>query len=624
MEESFSWQIEKLKEDIFSLMESGVGAKKKNVSQKDENSAIALDILNTLWKTGEEGNLCVRVKPEWKNFLKLKPPAFVLEKSGNEEWVYFEKTFKTKTELETLLRERIASGSKTEIDLSKADSILRNLETKSFALKKGQAKAILSSLSSSFQIISGGPGTGKTTVVAFILQILKELGQLPSPEDIALAAPTGRAAQRLTESIQENLKRLEDSDENQFLRGQTIHGLLSYKPSLNGFYYNKDRYLPHRLIIVDEVSMVDLNLMFSLLQAIPKNQKSKGDEIPFRLILIGDPNQLPSVEKGAVLSDFLTVLELQKGNFVSKLEESNRQKPNKKGQVSKIVTLSEEILRYSSENLNLGTRIDDSFPKTDQIGENTNYPSEVVWFQNPSAKDPNVLSRDEVIEQLWNRFFFPQILRIAEWKVDDQKDWNGSEFFDTFQKELGKFRCLTVFRNGYWGVESIQSKLMNFASQDLYRKGHSPTVNSLHPKRLAKKLYFAGLPILISQNDKSRKLFNGDIGIVLRMKNTGELRAVFPIENRLYPFALDTLPEHEPAFVMSIHKSQGSEYDTILIYLPEGPDSDESSKSDRLLNRQILYTGITRAKKQVILAGNPSTWELGLQNNQIRNTGFRI
>ncbi|EMG02117.1 UvrD-like helicase domain protein [Leptospira borgpetersenii str. 200701203] len=108
------------------------------------------------------------------------------------------------------------------------------------------------------------------------------------------------------------------------------------------------------------------------------------------------------------------------------------------------------------------------------------------------------------------------------------------------------------------------------------------------------------------------------------MESTGELRAVFPIEGKLLPFALDTLPKHEPAFVMSIHKSQGSEYDTILIYIPDHPESQEKERSHRLLNRQILYTGITRAKNQVILAGNPKTWETGIANSQKRNTGFKI
>ncbi|TGM58437.1 exodeoxyribonuclease V subunit alpha [Leptospira adleri] len=615
MEELFSSWTEKLKEDILLLSE--LESKNKTQSKHpEEDSKILLNILNELWEAGEDGNLCIPVQKEWKNFLKTKPPALVVEKIGNKEWVYFEKTFRTKTELETLLEERIRGNIRTRSDLVKAESILKKLESKSFDLKKGQVRSILSCLSSSFQIISGGPGTGKTTVVAFLLQILNELGELPPAEEIALVAPTGRAAQRLTESIQENLKRISDSDQNRFLRGQTIHGLLSYKPSLGGFYYNRERFLPHRLVIVDEVSMVDVNLMLSLFQALPKDRS-------FRLILIGDPNQLPSVEKGAVLSDFLSVLESENGNHISRLEESNRQKRNSKGEVSKIVTLAEEILKYDPENLNLGTRIDDAFPKTDTIGENVVYKTQVVWLQNSSKTDPDVLTRDEVVEQLWERIFLPQILRISSWKINDGREFTDSNFVRTFQNELGRFRCLTVFRKGYWGVESIQNRIMNLAAQDFYGRITSAPVQNLFPKRLAKRLYFVGLPILITQNDKSRKLFNGDIGIVLRTGNTGELRAVFPIDDRLYPFALDTLPKHEPAFVMSIHKSQGSEYDTILIYLPDGGES-AATNFHKLLNRQVLYTGITRAKNQVILAGNPKTFELGIENIQKRNTGFRI
>ncbi|RHX87134.1 exodeoxyribonuclease V subunit alpha [Leptospira stimsonii] len=615
MDELFQSWTEKLKEDILLLSELESN-QKTGTKRAEADSKVLLDILNELWKAGEEGNLCIPVQKEWKTFLKTKPPALVLEKIGNEEWVYFEKTFRTKRELEILLQEIIRDTRQIESNVEEAEKFLKALEARSFNLKKGQVRSILSCLSSSFQIVSGGPGTGKTTVVAFLLEILNELGELPPTEEIALVAPTGRAAQRMTESIQENLKRISGTDQNQFLRGQTIHGLLSYKPSLGGFYYNAERYLPHRLIIVDEVSMVDIYLMLSLFQALPKNHS-------FRLILIGDPNQLPSVEKGAVLSDFLSVLESKSGNYISKLDESNRQKRNSKGEVSKIVTLAEEILRYEPENLNLGTKIDDTFPKTKTIGEHSEYESQVVWLQSASKSDPNTLTRDEVVEQLWEKIFLPQIYRISSWKIEDGKEFSDPDFISTFQNELGRFRCLTVFRNGYWGVESIQTKIMNLAAQDLYIRNTSTPSQNLFPKRLAKRLYFIGLPILITQNDKSRKLFNGDIGIVLRMGNTGELRAVFPIDNRLYPFALDTLPVHEPAFVMSIHKSQGSEYDTILIYLPDNDESTDSN-SHKLLNRQILYTGITRAKNQVILAGNPKTWEFGIENTQRRNTGFRM
>lgn len=155
----------------------------------------------------EEGSLCVPVKKEWKEVLKSKPPGLIVDKFENGEWAYFEKTHRSKTDLENLLKERIQNHVPPKIDRHRAEEILKDLESKSFPLKEAQTKAIHSCLNSSFHIVSGGPGTGKTTVVAFLLEILNQLGQLPPPEEIALVAPTGRAAQRLTESIQENLKK---------------------------------------------------------------------------------------------------------------------------------------------------------------------------------------------------------------------------------------------------------------------------------------------------------------------------------------------------------------------------------------------------------------------------------
>lgn len=164
--------------------------------------------MNSIWEATQEGSLCVPVKQEWKKILKIKLPGLVVDRFENTEWVYFEKTYHSKIELERLLKERIENDVSVNVDTDRVEKILKDLESKSFSLKKNQKKTIFSCLNSSFQIISGGPGTGKTTVVAFLLQILNELKQLPSPEKIALVAPTGRAAQRLTESVQENLKKI--------------------------------------------------------------------------------------------------------------------------------------------------------------------------------------------------------------------------------------------------------------------------------------------------------------------------------------------------------------------------------------------------------------------------------
>jgi exodeoxyribonuclease V alpha subunit len=145
-------------------------------------------------------------------------------------------------------------------------------------------------------------------------------------------------------------------------------------------------------------------------------------------------------------------------------------------------------------------------------------------------------------------------------------------------------------------------------------------------KKLANYLYYTGLPILITENDGNRKLFNGDIGLVLPVIDKGfvELRGVFAINQKLVSFALDTLPTHEDAYFLSIHKSQGSEYENLLIYLPPINKDIENESNNLLLNRQIIYTGITRARKPVYLCGSEETWITSLKRFQNRITGFQL
>ncbi|BDA78372.1 exodeoxyribonuclease V subunit alpha [Leptospira kobayashii] len=604
--------VSRLKEDLEKLKHNS-----SYVAEREQSlfgSTELENILTELWLSEEEGNLCIPIKKEWESLLKSKPEGLILETKGKEKLLYFEKTFKAKKALEEKLKERLAFVSKTKLDEDRISAFLEKSEGKPDAihLKEGQKDAIFATIRNPFQIISGGPGTGKTTVVAYILAILKELGMLPEGDRIALAAPTGRAAQRLTESIRENLNKI-NSAKDDFLRGQTIHSLLAYKHYLGGFYYNKDRYLPHDLIIVDEVSMVDLKLMRSLLEALP-NPKQK----PIRLILIGDPNQLPSVDKGAVLGDFLSVLE-EKGKFISKLTESNRQKVGKNGETSKIIELADFILKNESADLKKNVSIGNDLKKTNEIGESVSYPSEVVWFQSKNGSSNQ--SRDEILLQVWKQYLFPQVKRISEWKIKNHTEIKEKSLYDKFSLELKKFRCLTTFRSGYWGVEGIQEKLASLAQLEL-RSQTKNISDSIYKKHLAERLYYSGLPLLITENDRNRKLFNGDIGLVMKLGE--ELRAVFPIDNELYHFALDTLPKHEAAYVLTVHKSQGSEYDTVFFYLPDRLDTDPNEKANRLLNRHILYTGLTRAKEQVILAGNTASWDFGIKNTTERLTGFQI
>jgi exodeoxyribonuclease V alpha subunit len=610
-----------------------------HINKKDLQ--VVYEIYFSLFQAQSLGNLAVDLEKSpnipiaWEKLESLKIPGIILKKIQNQKLIFLEKTYSLKLELENLLKSQIEDTQESIHNSDSIKAILSELELEiqiqkpNFALNDGQIESIISSIIHPFQIISGGPGTGKTTVVAFLLKILERLGELPQNDKIALLAPTGRAAQRLTESIQENLSLFKNHSNSSIsnldtshLRGKTLHDLLSFNPNTNQFYYNKERYLPHRLIIVDETSMVDLKMMVALMNALPPRDQK------FKFILIGDPNQLPSVEKGSVILDFMESLK-RKNSFVSELKISNRQISNNQGKKSKILTVAEDIIDLKKSNLD--SKLPDSLKKesfsiVESINLNSTEKEEIVWLDIPSSN--NSIKRDILLRLLWENIFLKQIESITEWRINSNSDLKSKELLQKYFMELNRFRCLTIFRKGYHGVDQLNHQIESFAKKDLYPKKGSITKFdwTIKRKKLANKLYYTGLPILITENDRNRKLFNGDIGLVLPIgkENSVELRAVFAIDNQLSSFALDTLPSHEDAYFLTVHKSQGSEYEKLLMYLPPIDNEEDKTNNNQLLNSQILYTGITRAKKQVYLFGESESWQMALLNSMTRLSGFEI
>ncbi|MCW7492513.1 exodeoxyribonuclease V subunit alpha [Leptospira sp. 2 VSF19] len=537
---------------------------------------------------------------------------FYIETIGNERRLYFQKTYKEKIHFEEKVKSLILTNKenekKTNFEIERIESIISELESQfKNPLAKEQKQAVIESIISSLRIIAGGPGTGKTTVVSFILKVLDTLKKLPNTNRIALVAPTGRAAQRLTESLQKNLSHFQNTKElTSSLRGQTIHNLLKFFPETKNVYYGEKRYLPFDLIIMDETSMVDMMLMNLFLDSVSEKT---------HLILLGDPNQLPSVGQGEVLADLLTEFKKQK-NFVSELKTNHRSSAS--SEFSKFA----ELVKTSFDSSNTNT----SFPHPKiltSLGQNPN--DDFIWLQKETPKPKDVMpfkdwKGEELIQFLWKDFFLPTAIvsTTLHWKKEDLLENDHKE---TLEKIISDYRCLSILRNGYYGIEALQSRILELAKKQLTSSHTNP--QNIEYRHLAKSFYFEGMPIIIKRNDPTRKLFNGDIGLVLKIDS--ELRAVFSIENRLYSFALDTLPEHEPAFFLTIHKSQGSEYNTVLLYLPPINSFDSiDTKEVPILNRRILYTAVTRAKKRVILLGNFETWILGLTTFQKRNTGVRL
>ena len=443
-----------------------------------------------------------------------------------------------------------------------------------------QKFSAITALLKDFCVITGGPGTGKTHTVAKILALLLAQNNCGNLR-IQLAAPTGKAAVRLQDSIKQVKKELNCSDEIRAMipeEAATIHRILGTIPYSPYFRHNTDNPLEVDVIVVDEASMVDLALMTKLTSALPSNSK---------LILLGDNNQLASVEAGAVLADICgsTLEQYYTQEFVERIEGLYRQKleirtieTNKSGIKDCIVRLQKSY-RFESQK---------------GIGA-------LSQFVNSGEADHaiDVLQSDQYPDVTWHDLtdhILPDILHEFG-KISDSK--NIAELFNQFER----FRILCALREGPFGVKAINAQVEQF----IKRK------NNIKQN----ELWYAGQPILITENDYSLNLFNGDLGIVFpNDDNDNELRVFFPGPDgalrKLRPFRL---PVYEIAYAITVHKSQGSEFDKVIMILPD--------KDSPILSRELLYTGITRAAKQVEVLSNEQVFRAAVSRKTKRTSGLR-
>ncbi|HOC54119.1 MAG TPA: exodeoxyribonuclease V subunit alpha [Verrucomicrobiota bacterium] len=434
-------------------------------------------------------------------------------------------------------------------------------------------------------IISGGPGTGKTRTVVVLLALLIE--QQPAMR-IALAAPTGKAAARLQEAVKSakaTLSCKETIKERLPAEASTIHRLLGSIPDSAYFRHDARNPLPFDAVVVDEASMVDLALLAKLVAAIPPSA---------RLILLGDKDQLASVEAGAVLAElcdgggqhrfsdqFLAEFNLLTGQKLPSQPVAARasdladclvelRKNYRFGEQSSIYRLSRAVNEGNSERALEVLR-----ESSDPIG------AQVSWKPLPApaalkeALKPHVLSH------------YKDYLKAAD----------PTQTLQAF----GRFRILCAVRNGPYGVES-----MNRVVEEILAEAGLID---------ARALFYAGRPVMVVRNDYNLKLFNGDIGVVLA-NEVEELRACFVgPEQTIREFAPLRLPEHETAYAMTVHKSQGSEFERVLLILP-GEDS-------AVLTRELVYTGLTRASKEVELWSDQGIFATAVRRKISRRSGLR-
>ncbi|MGB1012149.1 MAG: exodeoxyribonuclease V subunit alpha [Thiolinea sp.] len=440
-----------------------------------------------------------------------------------------------------------------------------------------QQRAVALAACSHFSIISGGPGTGKTTTVTRLLWLLTAQLQI-KPVRILLAAPTGKAAMRLQESIRQAKATLSISTaqaEQIPEHAATLHRLLGYIPGKISFRHNQHNTLPADVVIVDEASMIDISLMTRLFDAVPQNA---------RLILLGDKDQLASVETGSVFRDLCA-------------EAANRHSDWREQQLNQLCgntySASENIATHNLDDHIVVLQKSWRFSRDSGIGQlaaavrdgEKKHLIKILqqdWTDISWTEDSEL--QTEQLHNAWQEYF--ALLSNPPERTQQRNDWLQAIF-----SAFNRFRILTPMRQGPFGTVQLNQQL----GQVFRRQQAGATGN----------VWYTGRPVMVTQNDYRQQLFNGDIGLTLKDEQ-GELRIWFPDEEGFRAVSPVRLPNHETAWAMTIHKSQGSEFDDILLLLP---DNEEV----KILGRELLYTGITRAKSNLRLQGKASVLQAAIK-----------
>ena len=419
---------------------------------------------------------------------------------------------------------------------------------------RDQIRAVTLAANRRFSVISGGPGTGKTTTIIKILSTL--ISRQPQIR-IALAAPTGKAAARMMESIRNRIDHIDIDDSIRALvptQASTLHRLLGYRR--RGYRYDRKHRLPVDCVVVDEASMIDLTLMFHLLEALPEQA---------RVILLGDRDQLASVAAGNVLGDITG-----HGNDLLR----------SKAVVVNSIALLRHSYRFDASTdigklaglVNSG-QIKDSMSLLRQTGKG------ITWYQD---------DRDEI-----NADALAWLLNAYQPVLESESAADALAVYEST-------RVLCATNRGALGVEHINRLI---SARLLSRLGRSEGE------------VFSGLPIMIIRNHHQLGLYNGDSGILWHDDNK-QLQACFRDEQGgVRRVALHRLPEYSSAWAITVHKSQGSEYDSVLLLLP----TDATSS---VLSRELLYTAISRARQRFHLQSRDAVVSASIEGLSKRHSGL--
>jgi len=474
-----------------------------------------------------------------------------------------------------------------------------------------QKIACVLALRARFAIITGGPGTGKTTTLTKLLALLIKLANdestTPHKLNILLAAPTGKAAARVSESISKALDRLEVSDAIKQLipqKASTLHRLLGSRHDSRRYLHDRNNPLVADIVIVDEASMIDLEMMASLLDALADSTQ---------LILLGDKDQLASVEAGSVMGD------LCHGAENAAYDEQTRQwinpyldnKLDNSAAAGSAINQQTVMLRYShrfGEHSGIGqlakaVNQGDVSSANDILSDSDTYQDlkHLVISDVADRRLKQLITQSDRKDSTRQGYGYyrdvikqrPQVTvrpnsfdRAQESPVEgsDHSSPNDATQYNHWAKQVldafDTFQVLCALRRGPWGVEGLNQRIEQWLFADKLPA-----------------LWYEGRPVMITRNDYNLGLMNGDVGITLK-DSTGKLRVAFPSENsgdtvNIRWVSPMRLPDVETAFAITVHKSQGSEFNHVALVLPE--------TKTPVLTRELIYTGITRAKDNFTL-----------------------
>ena len=566
-----------------------------------------------------------------------RPTPFVLD--GDQ--LYMDRYWRYQRRLARALRERAAAPMFTPEDPSLLQAGLMNLlrpldgegtplPEDPTTLDRQRLAAAVAALRR-LTVLSGGPGMGKTYTIRVVLVLLYvqwkartlKVPGLP-PLDVALAAPTGKAANRMKESLGEGLDEFIESlgpalgalaaprDLRAFLTGLstfTLHRLLGWQSrSPTSFRHNADNPLSQQVVVVDEASMVDLALMAKLVDAVGPDA---------RLLLIGDRHQLASVEAGTVLADICGTTGPERltlsGPFAGELkqqcgldvEQAGAELTGERGTGDCIVQLN-KYHRFKGDS-GIGAFARACLADKPEVAaavllDSTGYPDVSLTEHG----DKGLLTQP--VQEAILAGYRPYLKLLAGGPEEDEPE---QAFHRRVLEALDSFRVLCVHRKGRLGVTGLNKAIEELLLKDEEVRSFTPRSGSYH-----------GQPIIVHRNDYAVGRFNGDVGLVLRRKQgvTDERRrrrlwVAFPGPGETVEYLPPSrLPEHQTVFAMTIHKSQGSQFTHAMVVLP--------TQQSPILTRELIYTGVTRAAKKMTMIGDNDLLVKALSEKVTRASGL--